>query len=454
MQLASIPHSHKAVWLIAIISLALFFVFGRWHRHKVIDSDVVSYYSYLPAVVIHGDPTMAYSLGDNYYSDKVWGTIWKDGMGPVQKYTMGMSLLYAPFFMLAHGSAHALGYPPDGYSAPYRFWLQLSPLFYLILGVSWLRKVLRQYFSEGITAVTLLVLAFGTNLHYYSHGQGPMPHVYLFALVSGLLLLCQRFHAAPTWGKGILIGLTCSLLTLVRPMHIVFWLVPVLYGITSTATLREKWAFWKQHFPKLLLWPVIQFLVVLPQLFYWRLLTDHWVYYSYRDEHFFWADPVVFKVFFSFRNGWLIYTPIMALGLAGLFLLRRHARAFSWILPLVFIASTYVIACWWCWWYGGSFGQRVFIDFYPILGLGLAAVFTRIHAWLKTKALRILAWAALGFFVALNLLQSFQYGRGIIHYDSMTAEAYLHAFLPDPPGTDMNQFLETPDYDAAKRGDR
>ena len=126
----------------ATVSVVLFFAFGRWHRSKVIEGDVVAYYSYLPAVVIHGDITMNYVHGNDFYSDKIWGVIWKEGFGPVQKYTMGMSWLYAPFFLAGHGSALLLGYDANGYSEPYKFWMQLSAIFYFLLGMVWLRKVL------------------------------------------------------------------------------------------------------------------------------------------------------------------------------------------------------------------------------------------------------------------------------------------------------------------------
>jgi hypothetical protein len=229
----------------------------------------------------------------------------------------------------------------------------------------WLRKVLRTYFSDGITALTLLALAFGTNLYYYSHGQAAMPHVYLFALVSGLLWFTIQFYANPSWRNVLILGLIASLITLVRPNHILMWAIPMGFGLTSVATIRERFRFWKRHFPKLLLFPLVQAIILTPQILYWNLMTDHWIYYSYGDESFFWTDPQVLKVWFSYRNGWLVYTPLMALGVAGLLLLRKYARDFSIVVPFVFALGTYVISCWWCWWYGGSFGQRVFIDFYP-----------------------------------------------------------------------------------------
>jgi hypothetical protein len=121
MQFAQISKSTKAIWTIAVVSLALFFVLGRWHRGKVIDADVISYYSYLPAVVVHGDITMNYAPGNDFFADKVWGVTWKEGFGPVQKYTMGLSWLYAPFFLAGHGTALFLVLRQMAIRRPIRF---------------------------------------------------------------------------------------------------------------------------------------------------------------------------------------------------------------------------------------------------------------------------------------------------------------------------------------------
>ncbi len=454
MKLGSISHTYKALAVVGVLTLLMFFIGGRWFRSKVIDGDVISYYAYLPAAIVHGDLKMRYSSGNDYYADKVWGVIWKDDCGPVQKYTMGLSWIYAPFFLLGHASAYLLGYTPDGYTPPYNFWIQFSSVAYLLLGLWWLRKVLLRFFGEGVSAICLLVLPLGTNLYYYTLGQGPMPHVYLFALVSGLLWATIRFYEKPNWRNALAMAVLCSVITLVRPTLILMWGLPVLYGIVDGATLKARIAFWRMHWVLLLILPLVQLLTFLPQLWYWHLLTDHWLYYSYGDEHFFWTNPVVGKVFFSFRNGWLIYSPLMALGLLGMLLLRRKVREFAFVVPLIIVASTYVISCWWCWWYGGSFGGRAFIDFYPLLGLGMGAFLSKIADLQWSQLQQRLGLAVLGFFILLNQFQTFQFSKTLIHYDSMTAAAYVRGIGLTGVPDGFEAYLETPDYEAAKRGER
>ena len=429
----------------------IFFASARWNTNKVVEADVVSYYSYLPAVFVYGDISMSYAIADTFFSDKVWGVYWKEGMGPVQKYTMGMAYAYLPFFLGGHVVAQVFDYPVNGYSKPYRFALQLSSLFFLLIGLIFLRKVLLRYYSDTITALILLLLTFGSNLFYYSLGQGPMPHVYLFCLISILLYCTIRFYEAPSWQYAILIGLIGGWITLIRPNHMMIWLIPALYGVYNGATLKLRLRlFWTEKW-KFLAWPTLVFLVILPQLFYWKYLTENWLYYSYGEEGFFFLHPQFLKTLFSFRNGWLIYSPIMVLGVIGLFRLRRYSPAFGLAIPLHFILSLYIISSWWCWWYGGNFGNRVFIDLYPMLGLGMGAILTGLGHRL-TPALR---WAGLGIaslFLLLNLFQTLQYSRGLIHYDAMTPAAYRAIFgkLEAPPG--LENLFEHPNYEKAKKG--
>jgi hypothetical protein len=84
-------------------------------------------------------------------------------------------------------------------------------------------------------------------------------------------------------------------------------------------------------------------------------------------------------VAFSVRKGLLFWTPLVALGLAGLPLLRSRAPALLIATPVVLAASFWLMASWSQWWYGGSFGQRAFVDSLPLLAIGIAALF----AWAR-----------------------------------------------------------------------
>ena len=105
------------------------------------------------------------------------------GNGKHQKFTMGMAVLYAPFFAASH--AYTLAVNPleaHGFSMPYRVGIALAGLFYPLLGLSLLRRVLRPYVPDAAIAWTLVALFLGTNLFYYGTYRGAMSHGASFML--------------------------------------------------------------------------------------------------------------------------------------------------------------------------------------------------------------------------------------------------------------------------------
>ena len=74
---------------------------------------------------------------------------------------------------------------------------------------------------------------------------------------------------------------------------------------------------------------------------------------------------------FSVQKGLFFWSPLLLLAVAGLALLvADSARALSAAGRRRAGCGTYVIASWWDWQFGGSFGHRGFIDVYPIFGAG------------------------------------------------------------------------------------
>ena len=198
------------------------------------------------------------------------------------------------------------------------------------------------------------------------------------------------------------------------------------------------------------------FLVWVPQLIYWKEMTGQWLYFSYgSDERFFFADPAIIQGLFSWRKGLFLYTPLMIMAFAGIIALwkRRspHALPVTLFVPL----NIYIIFSWWCWWYGGGFGQRAFIDSYVLMAVATAALLTPGMATRNTgeiKWTQRLTLAAFLLFTSLGILQNIQYYNGAIHWDSMTREAYLDSFGRLKPSARFYDLLEAPDYDRAREG--
>ena len=195
---------------------------------------------------------------------------------------------------------------------------------------------------------------------------------------------------------------------------------------------------------------MVAFLVIFPQLVYWKYSTGSWVYYSYGEEGFYFNHPHIFDGFFSYRKGWFIYTPIMLFFVAGFFFMRKRIPELFLPLSIFLLLNIYVVFSWWCWWYGGSFGARPMIDSYGFLALPFAALVEKvIH---QKKWQKIMAAAFLLFFMYLNLFQTRQYRTSMIHWDSMTKQAYWKVFLREQWPENYEKLISPPDYAKALKG--
>lgn len=432
------------VWIWTVFNIS------NWKKNNVIIHDIISYYSYLPATFIYNDLT--FNFTDNL-PDNFTGTIWylKAPNGArVQKMSMGLSVLYSPFFFIAHQITRFTDYPADGYSQPYDMFLVFSSLFYAFFAIWFLRKILLRFFTDKISALTLLIIVFGTNLFFYVTNESPMSHAYSLFLFSSFIYYTIKWHNFQSTTNAVIIGIIGGLIILVRPSNIVIFAIPLFYGIYSKETLLQKIKLIKQNRFHILIIILLLFIIFSPQMLYWKKITGDWFYYSYGKEGFFFGKPHIINGLFSYRKGWLIYTPLMLLAVAGIPVLFKKLKHFALPITIFFIVNIYIVFSWWCWWYGGSFGMRSLIESYAVLAIPLALSLKYIFS--KQIWLKISTGVLLFLFINLNLFQTFQYRRVVIHWDSMTKEAYWAIFgtlkIPD----NYHNLIQVPDYDNALSG--
>lgn len=174
--------SKFSIYFVLLVVVTRILISGDWKKdNKVIVADVVSYYAYLPATFIFHDIKL--EKQETFDNGIFWPEPLPDG-NKVIKTSMGMSILYSPFFLISHGIAKLSGGDTYGFSPIYKIGLLASAVFYLFIGLLFLRSILRKYFSESITALTILTIALGTNLLNYSTYDACMSHSYNFALIN------------------------------------------------------------------------------------------------------------------------------------------------------------------------------------------------------------------------------------------------------------------------------
>ena len=300
----------------------------------------------------------------------------------VMKYSAGQAVIYTPFFLAAHAFASVSeAYPADGFSRPYQFMMSLGSLVIAFLGLYWLHRVLREYFRPGIVGMTLLLLTLGTNYLNYAAIDGAMTHSTVFSLYALLLLTTHRFYLRATFGRAALIGVCVGLAALTRPTEILAALIPLLWGLDvgASGAIGRRLRFLGEHYGELLLAAGVTLAIGAVQLLYWQYVTGEWVVYSYQDQGFDWLAPHLNQGFFSYKAGWLIYTPLMALSLLGFYALWRHRRGLFAALFVHALLFIYVAFAWSVWWYGGSLGQRTMVQAYAPLSFPLAAFLTAVY---------------------------------------------------------------------------
>lgn len=419
---------------------------GRPHQFIY---DVNNYYSYLPAIFIHHD--LSFSFPHDYWlmpTEK--GTL-------VAKATYGMSAMYAPFFLIGHLQAGIRGEVQDGYSKSYSTWVRNGTHFYAILALFFLIKSLSYFYSRSISAITAMLIFFGTTYFYYVAGSGELTHSYLFALLCGVIYFTIKWHHTQKPGHLYLLSFILGFSVLIRPTEIVSILFPLMYGVVSKDSLKEKMSIvsrnWKQFIPAALIFA----LPFIPQLIYWKYYTGSFVFYSYGTDRFFFNDPKILEVLFSYRKGFLLYSPLIIFALLGFFRLRKQGQKIIIPVLFIFLIQLYLVSCWWDWWFGGCFGYRALVQHISFLAFPLAAFIHYIFTQKQLVIKGLFSIIAMGL-IYLNMFQSLQFKNSIIHWDSMTREAYWYGFgklsLQADEWQELEKLIKAPDYEKTKEGFR
>lgn len=398
----------------------------RWKN--IIAFDGKGYYSYLPAIFIYNDLEFNFhdSIEEKYYNKKTfydYRVITEDGT--VNKYFAGSALMQLPFFLISHLAVKITGSPADGYSFLYQLGVSIAGIFYVLLGLFFLMKLLRLYnIIENNITLVLLTIFFGTHLFFYSVFEPSYSHVYSFAVITAFVYYLKKYALTPDSRKLVYLGLLLGVIVLIRPVNgLIILILPFIAG--SKENLIETLRFVFQRIYRILI-PLFLFVSVISiQGLIYYLQIGKFFFDSYTVEGFHWNRPEIINILFSYRKGLFLYTPALLLSLIGLLYYYRN-QPFPLITFLLFLTTlTYVFSCWWMWSYGGSFSSRPYVDFLSLFGLGLAMGLSQ----MITKSRRMFSYAILILLISICQIQTMQFRYNVIHWDAMDKEHYWRAFL-------------------------
>ena len=354
---------------LSILTLVTFFLsYTTEELFKIVWSDAQGYYQYLPGLFI-----------DHDLKNLVYGARLENG-NMLNIFHIGVAILQLPFFFLADLLAGPLGYKTDGYSPIYMYSLGVGAAVYLGLGVYFLQQFLLRYFSLGTVVTTVLILFFGTNLYYYSSIEVGMSHVYSFFLFSAFALLSQRFFDVQSYPRAAIIGLLAGLIIVIRPNNGIFVLLLIFFGLSSFKEILPRFKWWLTNYRFVLVMFLTGGFICFLQMWYWHHVSDKWIMFSYGQlgQQFFWTKALMGKVLFSPQNGLLVYAPVLLFALIGLIWGSIKKQKGFFLYFLIWVGAWYIFSSWWCWWFGGAYGHRAFIEYFVVMAPGLAWFIERI----------------------------------------------------------------------------
>lgn len=397
-------------------------------RHNVVISDAKGYYAYFAGAFIHNDMNFKFNqtveLKDHpetRYTDYRYKL---NKQKIYTKYYVGTAIAYTPVLLVAHWLAKATGMESDGYTAWYHGSVVIASLLYLLISLIFIGKILDHFRVSAVAKILTVVVAYlGSNWFYYTTWESGMSHSYSAAFIA-LFLYCflrvrSRLNIANSFGLGLLLGL----ITLIRPSNLfVVAFLPILFRSWTVflGFLQRDFLLLRVIFPG-----IFGFLAVVSiQFIIYKIQIDQWYVYGYIGETFDFSNPHILQFLFSIRKGFFVYTPLMLFSLLGLWKWssRSTYQPTFWI--IVMFLHIYILSSWHMWWYGGTLGTRVMVEYYVFWLIPIGIFFTG----LKRNQL---LWSVplFLFFGLYGHLQIHQYILGMLHWDNMTWELYKDIFF-------------------------
>ena len=434
---------YNTIFLGFILSIVCVFFFLRplnspWH--KFIGGDGLGYYSYLPAKYIYHDTTYDFKwfnkvYNDNYINcsfktpDENFMVNYKDTR--INKYYQGLSFIWLPFFALAHIFAKLFSYPADGYSLPYQLSIGLASLFYLFIGLWYLKQLLKSMFHHKlISTLVPIILFYGSYLFYYALFVNSYSHVYSFTFITLFLYFTYSFFNGVDKKTTYLLLLLLSLVVIVciRPLNgLILLSVPAFIP----AHFFTKKIIWHFHTYQLL---IVAFIILIlgNELSILYTQTHSFIPYTYTNERFYFNHPKLLEVLFSYRAGLFVYVPISFVSLFGIFFLSTTKQKIFF--PILFFLILFIYSSWWYW----PVTSRTLIDYYPFIAIFLGALLHKlIYHRLKTGIAITLLIVLTGY----HQLKCMQIHNGILDENYTYSELFWRNFFKTHK---LNQYVIPP----------
>ena len=339
--------------------------------------------------------------------------------------------------------------PPAAFITPFLLFVWFFPV---VTGIFLLYKLLSQLFTKQVAFLTAILVMFGTNWFYQMLFAGLTANACLFTLFLTIMLLTL------SWQKS---RKEITLLLMVPVMIAIAWLsFPGIFILLFPAFACLQGLKWDNspgepsvHHTEIIVGTRVKSLLfvagifvlcIMLRQFSWFYETGARLYYGSLDRAGFPLVPAnIHRVLFSVKNGWLVYTPLVAVAFAGYYFLAENNRAVFLPAFLFLLVLLFAGACNPVWFFDSSYGYPNMVETYAILCLPLGYF---IHwAWNRGLPARVVMLVLSALFIILNLFQTWQFKQSILVPERMTWPYYSAVFGKTTVTTSDRILLEPQD---------
>ena len=409
---------------------------------RIYSSDEIEYFSYLRSLWFDRDVSFENEYQYFYARDVARAEGFHEtfleretGAGRRPNFgTLGCAVLWAPFYavgdLVARLEQEPRGVAADGFSPPYIAAVAYGSAFYgfvaVLLSIACARRVLRLepaadpssiVKADGASLLAGVTVWAGTPLLFYMYVAPPMSHACSAFAAALFVTIWLRVRATWTTPQLAALGLSAALMAMVREQDVFFAVGPAVDWATGVvARRRDAQGASGRRFPvAAALAGAAAFAIgFAPQLLAYAALNGRPGPSSYVTRKMDWGAPHALDVLLSPAHGFLFWTPIAIVALAGLVWLAlrgaAEARRVATIALLMAAVQVYVAGSVQSWTVAGAFGQRRFVALTPLLAIGLSVVFRAI----ARSRVRTTAIAAIAVCVWWNLALIAEFGTGLM----------------------------------------
>jgi len=364
--------------------------------YQAVGGDGYEYYALLRSPVLDGDLD---------FVDDFAGLGAKPVLSPrgeiTSRVATGVSLFWAPPFLLAHLLALLGLGPADGFGPLYQAAVTTASYAYGFAALLVIEGMLRRRTSRAVALLVVLAIWLATPLHFYMTANPSMSHGVSVFAATAMVWLWLRVRGGDDPRQWALVGMAGGLAALVRPQDAVLLAIPLLdLALRHGARVLRPLA-------GLLIPPA---LLGLAQIALWLAMYGPGFTSVVREQNLVAGiDPHVLDFLFAARHGMLTWTPVYALALAGWVVWAGRERRLPLLFAAAFALAVLINSTTSDWWGSDSFGQRRMLALTPLFAFGLAEIVD----WLRRRPL-VPVVAGLALLALWNLQFEYVYNSGLV----------------------------------------